>query len=103
VYWPRGVSKAKVDVYKRILGPTRELLKAVKEAEIDWRAYEHAYLTLMAGEDQQAEIKALAEAATTGVVTIMCMCKDEAQCHRRLLADLVERVKFRRVTCDSTQ
>ena len=38
----------------------------------------------------RTEISAIAELARTQVVTIMCMCKDEAQCHRRLLRDLIE-------------
>ena len=28
--------------------------------------------------------------AVRGTVTVMCVCKDEAQCHRRLLRGLIE-------------
>src|SRR5688572_213998 len=76
-YWPRGIAKAKVDVYKRILGPNRDLLRLFKAGEIEWPAYKEAYLELMAGDGQQSEISALATTARTDTVTIMCMCKDE--------------------------
>ncbi|HXK34798.1 MAG TPA: DUF488 family protein [Dehalococcoidia bacterium] len=90
-YWPRGVSKERVGVYKRILGPTRDLLHAFKSGEVAWPEYERQYLELMRGEEQQQAIRELAERARHGTVTVMCVCKDDAECHRRLLRDLVER------------
>jgi uncharacterized protein YeaO (DUF488 family) len=89
-YWPRGVSKDRVGVYKRILGPARELLHAFKSGEIGWPEYRRQYLELMRGEEQRAEIEALAETARTQTVTIMCMCKDANECHRHLLQGLIE-------------
>jgi uncharacterized protein YeaO (DUF488 family) len=89
-YWPRGIAKAKVDLYKRLLGPTRELLRAFKDDAINWSAYEAAYITLMSGDDQRAEISALAATAHEQTVTIMCMCNDESRCHRVTLRHLIE-------------
>jgi uncharacterized protein YeaO (DUF488 family) len=89
-YWPRGVSKERGGVYKRILGPSRDFLRAFKAGEISWPEYEHRYLRLMQESGSRAEIAAIAELAQTQMVTIMCMCKDEAQCHRRLLRVLIE-------------
>lgn len=89
-YWPRGISKERGGVYKRMLGPARDFLRAFKAGEISWSEYEHQYLQLMQEPGPRTEISAIAELAQTQTVTIMCMCKDEAQCHRRLLRDLIE-------------
>lgn len=89
-YWPRGVSKERVGMYKRVLGPTRDLLHAFKSGEVEWDEYVRQYLALMEGEDQQQAIAEMAEIARAETVTVMCMCKDESQCHRRLLKELIE-------------
>jgi uncharacterized protein YeaO (DUF488 family) len=89
-YWPRGVSRERAGVYKRVLAPSRPLLRAFKDGEIGWAEYELRYLEEMRGEAQRAEIAALAEAAATETVTVMCTCRDDAQCHRRLLRELIE-------------
>jgi uncharacterized protein YeaO (DUF488 family) len=89
-YWPRGISKERGGLYKRILGPERDNLRAFKAGEMDWPSYEERYLSLMRGAAQQTEIAFLAEAARTQTVTIMCLCKDETQCHRLLLRRLIE-------------
>jgi uncharacterized protein YeaO (DUF488 family) len=88
-YWPRGISRERAGTYKRVLGPSRELLRAFKDGEIDWAGYEPRYLELMRGEEQQAEIRELARLAATETVTVMCICKFEDECHRRLLRDLI--------------
>lgn len=92
-YWPRGVSKERAGIYKRVLGPSRDLLRGFKDGAVEWPEYEVRYLEEMRGEAQQQEIAALADVARTETVTIMCVCKDDAQCHRRLLRRLIERGK----------
>ena len=88
-YWPRGISRERGGTYLRVLGPSRPLLRAFKDGEIAWPQYEVAYLAEMQEARAQAEIACLAETARDETVTLMCMCKDEAECHRRLLRDLV--------------
>ncbi|HYM14725.1 MAG TPA: DUF488 family protein [Dehalococcoidia bacterium] len=90
-YWPRGISRERAGVYRRVLGPSRSLLRAFKDGEIAWPAYEVRYLEEMRAEAPRAEIAGLARAAREGTVTVMCICRDEAECHRRLLRDLIER------------
>jgi uncharacterized protein YeaO (DUF488 family) len=90
-YWPRGIPKAAVDEYVRKLGPSRELLHAFKRSEIDWPTYESGYLGEMQAEGPRQEIKRLARIALKQQLTILCVCKDEAFCHRRLLRDLIEK------------
>ncbi len=88
-YWPRGVSRERAGTYVRLLAPTRDLLRAYRDGEISWQEYEVRYLAEMQDDARQQEIGRLAEAAAGGTVTVMCVCKDEAQCHRRLLRDLI--------------
>jgi uncharacterized protein YeaO (DUF488 family) len=88
-YWPRGVSKERGGKYVRLLAPTRDLLHAFRDGEVSWAEYEQRYLDLMRDEACEHEIARLAEAASQQTVTVMCVCKDDAQCHRRLLRQLV--------------
>ncbi len=90
-YWPRGVSKERAGTYLRILAPSRELLQRFKSGEIAWPEYEVRYLEEMQAERQQEEIERIAAIAREATVTVMCMCKDDNECHRRLLRELIER------------
>ncbi len=89
-YWPRGVTRERAGGYVRTLAPSRELLRAFKDGQITWDEYAPRYLEEMRDEKPVAEIHRLAELAGTQTVTVMCLCKDEAQCHRRLLRELIE-------------
>jgi uncharacterized protein YeaO (DUF488 family) len=80
-----------VDEYVRKLGPSRELLHAFKRGETDWPTYESGYLEEMRAEAPKQEIQRLAGIALNRQITILCVCKDEAFCHRRLLRDLIEK------------
>jgi uncharacterized protein YeaO (DUF488 family) len=89
-YWPRGIAKSKVDLYKRILSPNRDALRAYKASEVAWPDYAKQYLELMQGDEQQREIAELAALADMQPITILCICKDDTECHRRLLRELIE-------------
>jgi uncharacterized protein YeaO (DUF488 family) len=88
-YWPRGVSRERAGSYVRALAPTRELLRAYRDGLVAWDEYETRYRSQMCGESQQAEIRRFAALARTETVTVMCVCRDDAHCHRRLLRDLI--------------
>jgi len=90
-YWPRGIPRTAVDEYVRTLGPSRRLLHAFKRGEIDWPTYESGYVDEMRAEAPKQEIQRLAGIALEQRITILCVCKDEAFCHRRLLRDLIEK------------
>jgi uncharacterized protein YeaO (DUF488 family) len=89
-YWPRGISKERAGTYLRALGPSRELLRAYRDGHVSWEEYEAQYHAEMRAEKPRAEIRRLADLAGHETVTVMCMCKDEDQCHRRLLRELIE-------------
>lgn len=89
-YWPRGISKERAGTYKRLLAPSRDLLRAFKDGTVAWPEFEARYLEEMRAPDQRGEITALAGLAAEQTVTVMCACIDEARCHRRLLRELIE-------------
>jgi uncharacterized protein YeaO (DUF488 family) len=88
-YWPRGVSRERAGIYKRVLAPSRPLLRSFLDGQVAWPEYASMYLEEMSAEDPAREIGALVELAMTDTVTIMCVCKDDSECHRRLLRDLI--------------
>jgi uncharacterized protein YeaO (DUF488 family) len=86
-FWPRGISKDKVDAWEKDLGTSPELIKAWKGGKIAWAEFSRRYHQEMRG--QQGKVADLAEMARTGTVTLLCGCKDQARCHRSLLQDLI--------------
>ena len=89
-YWPRGISRERAGTYMRVLAPSREVLRAYKDGGITWAEYEPRYLDEMTGAAQRDAIASLAGRAQKETITVMCTCKDDAQCHRRLLRELIE-------------
>ena len=90
-YWPRGISRERAGAYVRVLAPSRELLRGYKDGAVSWEEYAPRYLDEMKGDASRAAIGELAARASEGTVTVMCTCKDDAQCPRRLLRELIER------------
>ena len=88
-YWPRGVPRAAADEYVRALAPSEALLRSFKDGRIDWWTFRKRYLEEMKAPEPQAEVRRLAALTATRPVTLMCVCKEEARCHRSLLRELV--------------
>jgi len=88
-YWPRGVSRDSVDEYVRELAPSRALLHAYRNGELDWPRYRHQFLLEMKYEGALREIHRLSKSARDGTITILCVCKYEDQCHRSIVRDLI--------------
>ncbi len=88
-YWPRGVSKEHGGRYMPQLAPSRELLHGFKHGGTSWVEYAGAYVAQMRNPDAVAAIHELATLATDDTVTIMCVCREDDQCHRVLLRGLI--------------
>ncbi len=89
-YWPRGIRREKVDRYLPILGPSRELLQAYKASAIDWQEFKIRYLREIENQQASEEIGRLTALAGAATVTVMCVCKDDSECHRRLIKESIE-------------
>ena len=84
--WPRGIRNDRVTIWRKELGPIKELLRDFLDKKIDWPTYTRRYLAGLERPEAQeaiAEVRALAE---DGQVTLLCGCADETHCHRSLLA-----------------
>jgi uncharacterized protein YeaO (DUF488 family) len=88
-YWPRGIRKTAADEYVRKLGPSRDLLYAFKRGEIGWETFRARYFQEMEGEEAKSEIRRLADVARSERITVLCVCRDERECHRSLLRELI--------------
>jgi uncharacterized protein YeaO (DUF488 family) len=84
--WPRGIRKDRVDLWRKELGPVKELLREFLDKKIDWPTYTRRYLAGLDRPEAQEAIAEVRELARAGTVTLLCGCADENHCHRSLLA-----------------
>src|SRR5438445_13055845 len=87
--WPRGVAKDKVDVWLKELGTEKESIKRWKSGKISWREFERDYKKSLIGKEEL--LRSLAGEAKKNDITLLCVEKDEARCHRSLLKLASER------------
>jgi uncharacterized protein YeaO (DUF488 family) len=90
-FWPRGISRDRVDEYVRAVAPSRELVRGYKDGRIPWPAFRERYLAEMERPEAVAEIRRLAEMSAATDVTLLCTCREGENCHRHLLRELVAR------------
>ena len=84
--WPRGITKARVDVWLRALGPSLPLLRAFRGGRIGWAEYRRRYRAeLRHRPDAREGLDEVRRRLRRGRVTLLCGCPDEARCHRGLL------------------
>jgi len=82
-FWPRGVSKDKIDVWIKELGTEKELIRKWKTGKVTWLKFTRAYNASLKGKEEI--LKELAAESRKAPVTLLCGCKDETHCHRHLL------------------
>jgi uncharacterized protein YeaO (DUF488 family) len=86
--WPRGVSKSRIDVWMKELGTPRETMKKWKSGSISWDELVKEYRKSLSGKEHV--LARLAEESRNGTVTLLCVEKDLARCHRSLLKEAIE-------------
>lgn len=74
-------------VHEPLLAPTKELLKAYRDGDIDWATYEIAFLDLMAERRIEDVIPRELFAKRT---VLLCSEATPEQCHRRLVLDYLD-------------
>ena len=87
--WPRGISKGRVDIWLKELGTEKELIKRRKSGKISWKEFERDYNKSLSG--KEVLLKSLADEARKSDITLLCVEKDEAHCHRSLLKLAIEK------------
>ena len=94
---PRGVRKEDIgsqnwyDVWLPNLSPSPETIKIGKNArtEGERRAFKKKYRAEMAAPDKSHILELLAALSHTTNFSVGCYCKDESQCHRSVLRELL--------------
>ena len=86
--WPRGISKGKVDEWRKELGTPRDLIRRKKEGKVTWNRFASEYRKSLKG--KEGSLRELAELSRKGTVTLLCTEKDPAECHRSVLKEVVE-------------
>jgi uncharacterized protein YeaO (DUF488 family) len=87
--WPRGIAKARVDVWLKDLGAELSNLRAHKAGAIDWPEMARRYRAGLAEPAAAEALEALKALAREQTVTVMCGCEDEARCHRGILKQIL--------------
>ena len=94
-YWPRGVRRTQVDSWLKDLGPSKELLAAYRQGEIDWTTFATSYEAQMTETDEAvdllAHVKGLEE--VHGTLTLIChedLRRSDTHCHRVNLKGLLD-------------
>jgi len=93
-YWPRGVKKERADLWVRGLGPSPELIKDWKKGAIEWDEFRKRYEKEFRDEEKGkllAELGRAARESGAKRATLLCTCREEAVCHRRILKSMLER------------
>jgi uncharacterized protein YeaO (DUF488 family) len=102
----RGLEKSSYDVWMANLGPSEELLRQFQRQEVNWsyfsRRYKEEIFTdsevdhdngSIKNHGQKFTLRLIKHLATRQNVTLLCHCaEDEKQCHRHLIAKLIEAV-----------
>ena len=78
------------DLWLRDLAPSVELLNDWNGKKIGWEEYERRYLEEIKGRKEVID-KLLGLIKEKGVVTLLCVEKDDRFCHRRLLKEFLAR------------
>lgn len=89
-YWPRGVKKEKADVWLKDLGPSPALIKDWKAGKISWADFRRRYDAEWREGDKDRlleELKEIVSKAGKKDVTLLCTCREEAECHRGILKE----------------
>jgi uncharacterized protein YeaO (DUF488 family) len=101
----RGLPAERFDIWMANLGPSEELLDAIRAGRISWTEFSRRYakeLLEPGGVDARNEriknngqkftLRLLQKLAEQQTITLLCHCaEDEQHCHRHLLKALLEK------------
>lgn len=71
--------------------PPAKLVGSYYRGKIEWNEYKQQYLDFLRGEKMQEQVKAFAQRCVGEVITLMCIEESSEKCHRRLLAEELQR------------
>lgn len=79
------------DEWMRELAPPTKLVGSYYRKEIEWDEYESAYLDFLRSEEIAPLVEVFARRCTEETITLLCVEDKADNCHRRLLAEELQR------------
>jgi uncharacterized protein YeaO (DUF488 family) len=81
------------DVHIPLLGPSPRLIGAYYRKEISWSDFERTFrLEIVNSTEKMSELYLLGLMATTMDVTLLCIEETAEHCHRRLVAEVCQKL-----------
>jgi len=74
-------------IHEPLLAPTKQLLKAYRDGDVNWNDYEFAFLNLMS--ERRIEIEVSRDLFNVPTV-LLCSEPTPDRCHRRLVVDYLD-------------
>ena len=75
----------------KVFAPTWDMVMGYKKGSISWEEYTRQYTALMRQSYARNTARWL-EVLAQDEVTLVCYCRDDEECHRRLLAEMLAAV-----------
>ena len=96
--WPRGFSKerARVDVWRKDLGPSTSLRKWFGHAPAKWTAFRRRYRTELTRSGMMDELNKLARLSRNRTITLVYSAADEEHNQAVVLLELLKEVRSKR-------
>jgi uncharacterized protein YeaO (DUF488 family) len=79
------------DEWRKEFAPTGKLVGAYYRKELSWEEFEKIYLEYLRSENIKPKVEDFAKRCTEETITLMCIEDTADKCHRRLLAEELQR------------
>lgn len=89
----RIVEGISFDEWKKELAPPANLVGSYLRREIPWEEYEQKYLDYLRSDEMRTIVKEFAKRCTQEIITLMCIEETPENCHRRILAEELQRIQ----------
>lgn len=87
----RIIDGVSFDEWKKEFSAPSKLVGRYYRKEIDWEEFEKQYIEFLRSDEVNPEIKLFAKRCTEEVITLMCIEDTADKCHRRLLAEELQK------------
>jgi len=79
------------DEWLKEFAPPEKLIGAYYREEIVWDDFEKEYISFIKSDEIKMKVKTLAKRAVSELITLMCIEHGPEKCHRRLLAEELQK------------
>ena len=87
----RIVEGTSFEEWLREFAPPEKLVGAYYREEISWEEFEEKYINFLRSNDIAPKVKSFARRCQGEIITLLCAEEDANKCHRRLLAEELQR------------